>query len=362
MKHTLTVVPLGPGDPALLTLRAADLLRSGIPVVFRTSHHPVAAWLTEQGFPFSSLDALYESAEDFDAMNHAMVQSLLERVRHGDLLYAVPDPLSDRSVSLLLREAAKKADVRVLPGVSLVDTGLAACRGQLDQSPYQTVSAADFSAFPWNPSLPLLITELDSQLLAGEVKLKLNEMLEDQTSVFLLPPSGGAAPVPLSIPLWELDRRKRYDQTVSLLVPGLDYLHRRRFRFEDLVEIMSRLRGRDGCPWDADQTHLSLRPYLVEEAWEAVDAIDHEDMDHLADELGDVLLQVVFHASIGASFDEFTCTDVMTNICRKMMQRHPQLFQEAAVLPDSLREPGQSLTWEEMKQRETGIRLIIFFR
>jgi tetrapyrrole methylase family protein/MazG family protein len=130
------------------------------------------------------------------------------------------------------------------------------------------------------------------------------------------------------IPLYQLDNQKHYDHTAAVFLPGVDYLHRARHTFEDLERIVSRLRAPDGCPWDSVQTHRSLTPYMVEEAWEVVNAIEEDDPDHLADELGDVLFQVFIHASIGKSCGEFTLTDILTDICRKMIHRHPAVFDE----------------------------------
>ena len=359
MKHRITVVPLGPGSPDLLTLQAADLLRGGTPVCLRTERHPVSDWLKQQGVSCSSLDSLYENSDDFDAMNEAIVEKLFSMAASGDLLYAVPDPAADQSVSLLVRRAdPTRFAVSVLPGVSAVDSCLAACASRTESLPLQSVSALSLNAFSWNPAASLLVTELDSRLLAGEVKLKLGTCLDDLAEVVFLEPSDEILRKPKGIHLCELDRQKRYDQTAALFVPGQDLLHRKRFCFEDLVRIMARLRARDGCPWDQVQTHDSLKPYLVEEAWETVDAIDRDEPDHLADELGDVLLQVVFHAAVGESFDEFNLTDVITHICRKMIVRHPRLFAGAAVLPDQPASVDSVQDWEKIKQMETGSKTV----
>ena len=106
--------------------------------------------------------------------------------------------------------------------------------------------------------------------------------------------------------------------------------------------------------YEYHQTHDTLKPYLVEEAWEAVNAIDAGDMQHLADELGDVLLQIVFHASIARSYDEFTLTDVTTHICRKMIGRHPHVF--GAGHFDTAEQVSDR--WETMKLRETGSKTV----
>ena len=151
--------------------------------------------------------------------------------------------------------------------------------------------------------------------------------------------------------MYQLDSLKTYDHRAAVVVPGISDLNRNHFSFNDLVRIVSRLRAPDGCPWDRIQTHMSLRPYMVEEAWEAVNAIDEENMEHLSDELGDVLFQVLIHASIGESFDEFSLTDVLSGICKKMIRRHPHVFKAASG------ETAEEISsgWEARKRTETDV-------
>jgi MazG family protein len=125
--------------------------------------------------------------------------------------------------------------------------------------------------------------------------------------------------------------------------------------FERLLDIMARLRGPEGCPWDREQTRASLKPYLVEEAYEVLDAIDRGDLDHLREELGDLLLQVVFHAQVAAERDEFSMREVLAGLAAKLVHRHPHVFAGARV--DT---PERALAqWEAIKQaeaREAGRR------
>jgi tetrapyrrole methylase family protein/MazG family protein len=93
-----------------------------------------------------------------------------------------------------------------------------------------------------------------------------------------------------------------------------------------LEEIMKQLRSENGCPWDREQTHLSLRPYLLEEAYEVLEAIEEDSTEHLLEELGDLLLQVVFHAQIAAEESRFTLTDVLKELNAKLIRRHPHVF------------------------------------
>jgi len=119
-------------------------------------------------------------------------------------------------------------------------------------------------------------------------------------------------------------------------------------RFEELKAIMTRLRGPDGCPWDREQTHLSLRPYLIEEAYEVLEAIDNGEPEPLSEELGDLLLQIIFHSQIALENDQFDVEDVITGIIEKLRRRHPHVFGDRKVRDSREVVKG----WERIKQRE----------
>lgn len=133
-----------------------------------------------------------------------------------------------------------------------------------------------------------------------------------------------------------------------LIVPARTLEEKNRYTYVDLLEIMQRLRAPGGCPWDAEQTHETLRPYLIEESYEVADAVDSGDVHALYDELGDVLLQVVFHAQIGREEGSFDMNDVTTAVCAKMIRRHPHVFGEVQVQGSD--EVLQN--WDRIKQTE----------
>ncbi len=119
-------------------------------------------------------------------------------------------------------------------------------------------------------------------------------------------------------------------------------------RFRELVEIMARLRAPGGCPWDREQSHQSLKPYLLEEAYELLEAIDRGSDEKLAEELGDLLLQIVFHAEIAAEDGSFTIDDVVGGISDKLRHRHPHVFADAEVRDSD----EVSDNWEQLKREE----------
>lgn len=122
-------------------------------------------------------------------------------------------------------------------------------------------------------------------------------------------------------------------------------------QFDELVKIMARLRAPDGCPWDRKQTHDSLKPYLLEETYEVLETLDERNVPKLQEELGDLLLQVIFHAQIGAEHDTFTIRDVMERLAEKLVRRHPHVFAPAAdregMTPDQVYS-----RWEQIKREE----------
>ncbi len=123
----------------------------------------------------------------------------------------------------------------------------------------------------------------------------------------------------------------------------IDFYSKDRYGFDDLVELVRVLRAPDGCPWDRVQTHSSIRRNFIEEVYEACEAIDAQDPDALREELGDVLLHVVFHAGIEADAGRFTIDDVCDTVVKKMVSRHPALFGG-----------DDQLDWDAIKRRERG--------
>lgn len=359
----ITVVSIGPGDPSFLNEITVRTLRDASPLVLRTGRHPLSVWLETEGMAFRTLDHLYETSDDFDALSRAAAEELWSLSGTSPyLVYAVSDVLTDRTVDALFSSRSEGGEVRLVPGFSFADYYLPACRPFFSTADIRICPAASFDGTGLQPSRPLLITELNDEITAGEVKQALAAWIRDEETVLFLPGDGKALPVPL----YELDRQPFYDHLSAVACGPFSYEQRSRKTLEDLMEIMDRLRAPGGCPWDRKQTHQSLEPYVVEEAWEVVGAAEENDPLHLAEELGDLLFQVVFHTSIGKSFDEFTMDDVLSAICQKMIRRHPHVFApasgsgatDAAVeLPEAgTRITAEQVTdnWDKIKQAETG--------
>ena len=350
MKPVITVVSLGPGDPKHLTLQTAEALRKSRCLILRTAHHRTAEWLHEEGVSFESFDVLYDEFDNFDELHAEMARRLWKAAAEKAVTFAVIDAQTDGAVRALRTVCPAEGKVTILPGVTMADSCLALLPEQFEQSgKVRILPAMDALEAAPDPCTPLMITEIFDRVLASELKLRLSDLYGDEEDVVIFPSSAKINRKPLVIPLMELDRQRTYDHTVCLYVPALDLHKRERYCFDDLLRVMHTLRQQ--CPWDGEQTHESLRKYLLEEAYEAVAAIDEDDMDHLADELGDVLLQIAFHADIAQEVGEFSISDVTTAIVRKLIYRHAHIFGD--VHCNTAEEVSQS--WEQLKKVEKGL-------
>ena len=334
---TITIAPLS--TPKTLTRAAWDAVACAETLYLQTAEHPSARPVLEAGLSFVSMDDLYETSEDFDALNCAIAERL---VSGGDCVYAV---MGDGCFAQLpaIEKAAKKRGFRVdvLPGVSYAKAAFP----KLQDAQYHTARTLPKRV---DPAVPLCVQELDSPTIAGEVKLALSEIYPEDWTVTLatLQPDGHYAT--RSFPLCELDRRRTLFAGSVLYVPPASFDERTRYGYYDLVAVMQRLRAPGGCPWDREQTHESLKGDLIEECYELNDAIDEQDDAHIIEELGDVLMDVVFHSVIADEQGRFTENDVADGIVKKMIYRHPHVFGTERIESTA----DVLVKWDELKKKE----------
>ena len=347
---TITVIGLGPGLPGHLTVEAKARLEAAAAsgtLVLRTRVHPTVAaieWLASA----PSFDHVYEAAADFDEVYETIVADLLVRATRGPVTYAVPGhpTIGEATVSRLRsRTTAANIAIEIVPGVSFIDVIAPLVDADLGDGT-RIADALDLGRV--DPTVPLLVCQVHSRRVAAGLKLDLARHYPDEHSVTLIRAAGipGEARVS-TIPLWELDRRDDVDHLTSVWVPALPILEAVR-EPASLLEVMARLRAPTGCPWDREQTHASLRRFLLEETYETLEALDSGDTLSLEEELGDLLLQIVFHAQIGAEGGAFDFGDVVAAITSKMIRRHPHVFGEvSATTTDEV-----LANWEATKRAE----------
>ncbi|MHB0868491.1 MAG: bifunctional methyltransferase/pyrophosphohydrolase YabN [Chloroflexota bacterium] len=346
----ITVVGLGPGPYALLTREAADLLERAPKVWLRTSRHPTVQQLPPT-VKWESLDYVYDRCESFEKLYQELAQELLAIAqREGDTIYAVPgDPsMAEDSVREILRLAQEQnIELQLMPGVSFLEVSLAAARTTLSGG-LQLFDAAHVASA--NPLVDLLVYQIEDRLVASDVKLELLRRFPDDHPVKLITAAGTPGRQSVrTVHLHDLDRQQEVDHLTALYVPA-STPDRALGSFDSFARIVARLRAPDGCPWDRQQTHESLKPYVVEEAYEVVEAIDKGDPATLSEELGDLLLQVLLHAQIADEAGDFDITDVVGAIAAKMVRRHPHVFGEVSVSGAQ----EVLVNWEAIKKTERG--------
>jgi len=360
------VVGLGPGDPLDLPPINLSLLRQGSGVYLRTAYHPVVAFLENEGIRYQTFDDIYETSRSFDEVYQRMAARLLELAisENRPVVFAVPGhPLvGETVVRILLDEAPRKnVKVSVWPAPSFLANIYSLLRidpmeGLLVVDAFQLCSFARKSGkFTVPPETGVIVSQVYNRVMASEVKLTLMEHLPDTQTVYVVRAAGipGEEKVK-KCPLFELDRQHSFDHLTAVYVPPLPYLGEEAsskpssYPLDPLVEVMERLLGPGGCPWDRQQTHQTLKKYLIEEAYEVIEAIDQEDMHKLCEELGDLLLQVVFHATLARKRGDFDINKVIAGITEKLVRRHPHVFGTKEV-----KDARQVLVnWEEIKHSE----------
>lgn len=361
----ITVVGLGPGSSGDLTLRALQAMKEASRVILRTSVHPTVSELTGHGVSYETLDEMYQDADDFESLYRDMAAKILEAARDafdrgetGGVVYAVPGSphVGERSVELLV-EMGRTTDVevRVLPGVSFLEPVVNSSGISLFDG-VQVVDALSIESVSLNAGVALVVPQIYDSMVAGQVKSRLMQAYPDEHPVLLARAVGTTEERIDRMRLYEIDRVSDIDHLTTLVVPALETrvdvkgLEKAATAFAELVSVMSVLRSGTGCPWDREQTHESLMKYMVEETYEALDTIEKGDMDKLCEELGDVMLQVVFHAQIARENGEFDIADVAGSIVEKLVRRHPHVFGEVKV------DGSEAVlrNWEKIKAVERG--------
>lgn len=364
MTAQLTILGLGPGNPAQRTLEAAGVLSTASRILLRTGIHPgVEDLLTDPRV--STCDDLYESGLTFDAVYDAIVERVLERAKESEFVFAVPGhPLvGERTVKTLLERAEElDIEVRIVAGVSALDVVATALGVDPMAQEAQIIDATELERFvhlvPFNGALPdvsplrpVLLTQVYSASVASAAKLALSCVFPDDHPVIAATASGVAGRERVEqIALYELDRIA-VDHLTSVWVPQLEELSAMRWPLT-LHRIAAQLRAPNGCPWDRKQTYASLRNSAIEEAYEVAAAIDENDPDHLAEELGDLLLHVAMQAQIAEELGDFSIGDVLDHVNSKLVRRHPHVFGSAsAETPDAVVQ-----TWNDVKASERAAK------
>lgn len=357
----IDVVGLGPAGPDLVTQSARDLMAGVGRLFVRTNRHPAAVLIPKA----RSFDHHYEDQDTFDAVYRSIVADLVEAARSGPVVYAVPgSPLvAERTVTLLRAHGAVVGGdvaVTVHPALSFLD--LAYARLGIDPlaEGVRLVDGESFATDAAGQRGPLLVAQCWSKGVLSGVKLAGDP--PSGTTVTVLHHLGLPDEAVWELPWEELDRAIEPDHLTSLWIPQLAApVALELARLDELVHTL-----RERCPWDREQTHGSLSRHLLEESYEVLEAIDglvavdgdagsspeqvERAVAHLEEELGDLLFQVYFHATLAAEAGRFSLADVARGVHDKLVSRHPHVFGDTvASSPDQV-----ATNWEAQKLVEKG--------
>ncbi|MBT9141133.1 MAG: Nucleoside triphosphate pyrophosphohydrolase [Dehalococcoidia bacterium] len=348
-------VGLGPGDPQALTMRSLGVLKKVKHVYVRTARHPAVAILDRCGISYKTLDFFYEKSRTFEETYRRIAFYILNAaLQHHEVVYVVPGSpfFAERTVEIILKKAPFAGIVcRALPAVSFVE----AVSSELNlprEAGLVVLDALEPDKLLDSPDKHILIIQAYSRQIASRVKLQLMLLYPEEHRVTAVRAAGlSVGKRIVTVPLYEMDRLPFTDHLTSFYLPPIAS-----YGTQDLLRLMRQLRGEDGCPWDREQSHESLKPYLLEEAYEVLGAIDSGNTADLCEELGDLLLQIIFHAQVATENHSFSYYDVVAGITAKLQRRHPHIF--AGGSAKTLNEVASS--WQQLKKAEKEERKSLF--
>ncbi|KLU67190.1 nucleoside triphosphate pyrophosphohydrolase/pyrophosphatase MazG [Desulfosporosinus acididurans] len=345
MSSCLHVIGLGPSGLEQLTLGNYRRLCNAKKVFVRTLHHPCVQELMAEGVQLESFDEVYDSEDTFEEVYQKITERLrTELGKDSEVIYAVPGHpmVAEKTIQLLWKNLRPEYEVIVHPAMSFVDEifrvlNFDPIEGMLIRN-YDALKDAGLTGREW-----LIIPQVYNQLIASEVKLDLMSSYPDEADVFIVQGLGTYNERVDKHPLFEMDHGS-FDHLTTIVLPPCSEV----ISWTKLLQIMEILRSPDGCAWDREQNHQTLKPCLIEESYEVLEAIEKEDMYNLCEELGDLLLQVVFHAQIASENKIFESQDVLQGIIQKLLRRHPHVFGEEVLetADDVIR------SWDRIKQEE----------
>lgn len=350
---TITIVGLGPAGLDRLTEGARAALTDEVAtIILRTIDHPAARELADLR-QVTACDDLYESAPDYDALYAAVADRVLGAP--APVVYAVPGSalVGERAVPLVRRAAvARGASVVLHPGESFIDLAVASAGVDPIADGLQVLDARDLPD-PMPLHLPTLFTQVDTAGVAAELSDELGKVLAHDVELLVMSDLGSPEQAIVNSTVQGLPKALVGPRTTVYLAPqSVGWL--------GLVHTNRVLRAE--CPWDRKQTHQTLLKHLIEEAYETVDAVaalsaeapagevDFGAYAAVEEELGDLLLQVVFHATMAREAGVFDVEEVAEAIRRKLVARHPHVFGDAELDTAAAVEAN----WERLKAAEKG--------
>jgi tetrapyrrole methylase family protein/MazG family protein len=349
LQRGITLLGIGPGDPGLLTQEALIWLNTIDTVYVRTDQTLIHAVFPPH-IKIIALEKNYDNSDSIGTVTEDIVKKIITSASTPPgFTYAVPGSpyiANETCLEIISRAESAGIPLQVIDGISILEPTYKL----LSIHPFQNLMLVDAESLlarktpGFSPSVPALIAQIYSNTTASRVKSILLSIYPDQHPVSLVHKAGTKEEMIENCALAEIGESQLLGELSSLYLPPLaPYAS-----FESFQEVIARLRAPDGCPWDREQTHNSLRPFLLEETYETLDALDRGDLSDLKEELGDLLLQIMLHAQIASENGIFNIHHVIAGISKKLIRRHPHVFSEVEV--DGV--GGVIKNWEAIKAEE----------
>lgn len=314
----IIVIGMGSGDISGINNLGLSFIENNKKIFTRTNRHPVIEELKNYK-EIISFDEIYEKVDFIEEVDEIIANKLINISEIEDVIYLVPGSpfVLEKSVELLIERVT---NLEIINNQSFVD--LVFSRIFHVTEGYKTISGRDYKNSKVDFSLDLVIQEIDSEFLLDEIMLEVGEIYPSNSKFSIVKDGGLSTEEIYSDFLENYSRKTQPNHQTTLVLHKPDKV----FDFSDLVEIADTLRGPEGCPWDIEQTHKSMRQDLLEEAYEVVDAINREDPDSVSEELGDLMFQVVMHSQIASENGDFNIIDVINKVNNKLILRHAHVF------------------------------------
>lgn len=346
MNYPINVIGLGAGGLDQIPFGVYRMIQSSKRIIARTAAHPVIDELRDEGIEVESFDAVYEQlSHEFEQVYAHIVDTLIKKASNGPVIYAVPGHpnVAEKTVQLLL---ASEVNVRLVGGHSFIDDVCMSLRIDPVEG-FQLLDAFNLSSDYIQTNQHVIIMQVFDALIASDVKLTLMDIYPWDHIVYSVDEAGGRAERVQKMPLYELDHFEGVHNLRTVYIPPLkkdDQVN----TFYLLTTYIDEIVSETGDAWITDQTHQSLIPYLKEETAELVSAIEAEETDQIVEELGDVLMQVMYHARLAELSGDFQLEDILSVLNRKLRRRHPHVFD--GIVTETPEEVEQ--LWQMIKKQE----------
>lgn len=340
----ISIMGLGTGNMDDMTVKSYKLMNSYIPKFSRTSRHPI---FEENSIDnLIHFDSIFEDKENIEDVYDEIEKILKSEMDNkGHILYIVPgSPYNSDVITERLIENDELI-TEIIDNMSFLDKAI---KMSLAEGNIKVMKGSD-EKYAFDIHSGNIVCNIESLSIATKLKLEMTEVYPDDCKIKILDVLTNKID---EISLFDLDRQNNYDYSTYIFIESIEKSRLGLYNINDLKKTMIFLRGAEGCPWDRKQTHMSIRECVIEEAYEVVEAIENDDIENMVEELGDLLLQVVFHSQIADEEGYFNFEDVTKQICEKLIRRHPHVFKDKVA--NNIDEALES--WEEIKNLEKQVK------